>query len=336
MHTRYGVNQHYRQGPALLDRVAGYQGVVRYKHQYEPDIEGTYNPEATKVAKKSFFFFASSDGSEESIYKTIMNTKPFAKAHKITIKPSPSAQEESSKNRITKETAPDAKVLTQSLTQPLGNDTSSPELFEHIDILESLLHAQDSITMISCGAGYGRSVAFTNAMIRMLGKSLLTYFTALEPDPKIYRCLVEHMTHNDIACRNMELALSDHEGTEGFLSSAFRQKQNPEIDKKEYFLVKTITLDKLLAEAGYTDIALLDIRHAETSVIPASKLLCQNVRKVHVKIHSAHAGRQVRKRFDELNWINVWDFPDNCRENNDFGTFDFKEGLQTWINPEFF
>ncbi len=357
-----GINQHYREGLELLNRVTGYEQYIRYKRIYP--ASGPYHPENASQAclncphrnrpgcaapdgaaaggPKAFFFLLEAGdqapGAETpGDLETLMQEKPFAMHRPDADEAGPGANRYRPEQRHTATlSGPATSDFPTSECSLLSRETDR-QTFKNLDILESVLSAREEFSMLDVGAGYGRDTVAANAMVRALGRPLNLRLTAVEPDPMYHRFLTEHLEHNCVPCRTISCAVSDHEGSEGFLGLVPTPEGAPsQTANKNYFLVRTTALDTLLEDSEYVDLVVLNIRHAEGRVVPASSLLTEKVRKVHVHVHSEQTGMHVRTRFDHLNWINVWDFPPATIVQTRFGPVGFYEGVQTWINPKYY
>jgi len=223
------------------------------------------------------------------------------------------------------------------------------ETFEDIDLVESILRANGQYTMFELGAGYGRWIGKAVGVMRFLKLPLEANFTALEAEPGHYDFLLEHMANNNIPCNCIKAAVSDHDGTEYFKTGNPLTHYGQSLLKDGYQTdgiqpVQTYSLDTLLSGFDYVDFIDVDIQGAEGKVIAASKEISRKVRKIHIGTHEGShiegqtevVEEQLRSVFDELNWINVWDFPNGTTMDTIFGPIEFLDGIQTWINPKFF
>lgn len=341
------INKYYRQGTGLLDIAKGFENLIAYKRPYPIRRKNRSTASNTQCYTKPFSAekAKSNPEQEKKDFVCFLLDKDQVTGNKLeqllelygkdSFNPPDRAYRvlNAARERLPEKNLSDAlrKTVLKSAQHHIH---TKREMFERLDIAESILKSQNQFTMIDAGAGHGRSITTAWAMIQCIKGSTKTVFTAVEADPDSVVNFKEHTAANGVECNLVEKLLSDREGTEGFLcgSPAFGAK----VTDKNYVLIKTCLLDSLLCEHDCVDLLLLDVRQAESRVVHSSTQLCAKVRKVHIDIHNAEGERQVRQRFDELNWINVWDFAPQSVVKTPFGPINFVEGIQTWINPRFF
>ncbi len=72
------------------------------------------------------------------------------------------------------------------------------EYFEWIDLLESVLAAERSYTMIELGAGYGRWVIRAALALKQFNGQLPYRLIAVEAEPTVFQWLRQHFRDNEI------------------------------------------------------------------------------------------------------------------------------------------
>jgi hypothetical protein len=72
------------------------------------------------------------------------------------------------------------------------------EIFECIAILESVIAARSSFTMVDLGAGYRRWTARAACALRLKRSELQSRFVAVEAEPTHFRWIKEHFIINRI------------------------------------------------------------------------------------------------------------------------------------------
>ena len=75
------------------------------------------------------------------------------------------------------------------------------EYFEWIDLLESVVAAKGSYTMIELGAGYGRWALRAAFAAQHYNPKLRCHVIAVEAEPTVYGWLKEHFAHNGLKPR---------------------------------------------------------------------------------------------------------------------------------------
>ena len=75
------------------------------------------------------------------------------------------------------------------------------EYFEWLDLLESVVAAKGSYTMIELGAGYGRWALRAAFAARQYNPKLRCHVIAVEAEPTVYGWLKEHFAHNGLKPR---------------------------------------------------------------------------------------------------------------------------------------
>ena len=75
------------------------------------------------------------------------------------------------------------------------------EYFEWIDLLESVVAASGSYTMIELGAGYGRWALRAAFAAQRYNPDLRCHIIAVEAEPTVYGWLKEHFAHNGLKPR---------------------------------------------------------------------------------------------------------------------------------------
>jgi len=88
------------------------------------------------------------------------------------------------------------------------------EYFEWIDVLESVFDSGDSYTIFELGAGYGRWSARAAVASRQRGIKNIN-IVAVEPEPRHFQFLEDHMRHNSISekdCTLFQAAVGPKQG----------------------------------------------------------------------------------------------------------------------------
>lgn len=98
--------------------------------------------------------------------------------------------------------------------------------------------------------------------------------------------------------------------------------------------VRMISLSELIGETDKVDFMHIDLHDSELDVLAASRdLIDAKVRLVHVGTHSTDIEDGLRSLFNSLGWQKRWDFPCKSSSDTPFGSLNFDDGVQSWLNP---
>ena len=96
---------------------------------------------------------------------------------------------------------------------------------------------------------------------------------------------------------------------------------------------KSISLNSILRDFESVDYLHIDIFEQEVQVLkPAIELLTKKVKLIQIETHTTKAEEELMKIFSTNGWNCVDDFPMGKMRKTEYGTFDFIDGVQTWIN----
>lgn len=97
--------------------------------------------------------------------------------------------------------------------------------------------------------------------------------------------------------------------------------------------MRAVTLESLLEPLDLVDILDMDIQGVEAEVLESDPLgLARKVRMVHVATHSGENERRLRELFRRLDWELLNDYECGSTAETPWGTIDFQDGVQTWLN----
>ncbi len=241
------------------------------------------------------------------------------------------------------------------------------EYFEWIDVIQAVKQAKNQFTMIELGAGHGRWSVYAALALRRLNPMPFKLI-AVEPEPTHYEWLHQHFSDNlinpkdHILLKNAVAAepklVRFHVGNpSGWYGQAIDSNSPPlKIgDRIKYFfsrlfnkplkkyqaqetgtqVVKSITLNSILAMTDHVDLLDLDIQGEEYHVLNASiDALNQKVKRIHIGTHSAEIDINLRLLFNQHQWKNINDYPCMTESDTPYGRFKFNDGVQTWVNPQ--
>jgi FkbM family methyltransferase len=268
-----------------------------------------------------------------------------------------------------------AEFVAGLLTYPTPTrwETSYPpvneDYLEWIDLLESVVQARGSYTMVELGAGYGRWVVRAAFAVRQYN-NLPCRLIAVEAEPLTFRWMDLHFRDNGLDPRDhclIHAAGSDRTGHALFyigglgapfdrgpgqwygqalvkehdLSSAyeddgqyagFRVRRHKSGWRS--ISIRSVTLKDLMADLDHVDFLDMDIEGHELPVIHAGiGDMDQKVKRVHVGTHSAEIEDALRWIFRQHGWRCLRDYPISPRAETSWGVIEFGNGVQSWVNP---
>jgi FkbM family methyltransferase len=215
------------------------------------------------------------------------------------------------------------------------------EYFEWIDLLETIIAAEDQFTMLEIGAGWGRWTANAAAALKHFVCPSPT-FIAVEAEPTHFKWMVQHLADNSVDSKNLRLiqaAVARTDGKVGFYVGE-TQGRGP----SNYYghsiggphAVDAVSLSTLLRPLTTVNLVDLDIQGVELEVLEAAaQELDEKVNRVHVGTHSRKIEEGLRSLFRRLGWRCLRCFPSNASVNTECGTISFQDGVQTWLNPTY-
>jgi FkbM family methyltransferase len=244
-------------------------------------------------------------------------------------------------------------------------ETSYPgfgeEYFEWIDVLESVVAAEQRFTMVELGAGWGRWLINAAAAARQRGLDVC--LVGVEAEPTHFGWMQQHFRDNGIDPKSNRLIKAAVASTEGRVrfhigdpSSWYGQAIDPNqpradqqsLLKKARSLVgrrkspaerqivemRAVTLPVILSELDRVDLIDLDVQGVEAEVLEgAEHVLSEKVARVHIGTHSEENEQRSRALFARLGWENLNDYASGTTAATPWGSITFQDGVQTWRNP---
>jgi hypothetical protein len=240
------------------------------------------------------------------------------------------------------------------------------EYFEWIDLLQAVLEAGPTFTMLELGAGFGRWSARGALAARQLGKDIR--LGVAEAEPRHQGWLHSHFEANGISKDRYALfdkAISGEAGPavfmvgapEGVLPDAWFGQQMASSDLAglpvvgDYhglplyetetgwrcIEVEKIPLSQVLARYDHIDLIDFDLQGAEADAIgEAIDGLSAKVRRLHIGTHGHEIEADLRAILSAAGWTCLRDFECHGAHMTPFGPCDFVDGVQSWVNPRFF
>lgn len=237
------------------------------------------------------------------------------------------------------------------------------EYFEWVDILEAVLAAERTFTMIELGAGWGRWLMNAAAAARQRG-GLRTRLIGVEAEPTHFRWMQQHFRDNGVEAGSLtliEAAVAAEDGVVRFhigdpsswygqaidpnqpaprsarlllgrLRSLVRRRRPRET--RAIVDVRAISLSAILDHVEHVDLIDLDVQGVEAEVLEsAPQKLSEKVARVHIGTHSRENESRLRTLFEQLGWEKLNDYPCGTETETPWGPIAFQDGVQTWRNP---
>jgi FkbM family methyltransferase len=225
--------------------------------------------------------------------------------------------------------------------------TDEEDIFEWIDLLESVTGSDTVFTMVELGAGWGRWIANAAAACKQIGREYR--LIGVEAEPTHFEWMREHLARNHVDAQLIAAAVAGHTGMVRFRTGApadcygqrILRSWREQLDWRRTWggrtrRVRAVDLATVFDDArlDVVDLIDLDVQSAEAAVLePAASLLDERVRRVHIGTHPGENEERLRILFNGLGWRCVRDFPWGHSSETEFGRIDFQDGVQTWVNP---
>jgi FkbM family methyltransferase len=254
-----------------------------------------------------------------------------------------------------------AKVQT---TWPAFNE----EYYEWVDLLEAVVAANDSFTMVELGAGFGRWAGCGALAARQRGIANIRLALA-EPEPLHLEFMQTFLHDNDIPRDIVDVypgTVSEEPRTTLFIVKKqidvatdhprewYGQAKAPESWRpsrvikagyhgRDLFVypggegaieVEQFGVRKLLRTYPKIDLIDLDVQGEELVVLQAAiDVLNKNTKRVHIGTHGSDIEIGLRELLHANKWKSVRDYECGKTNATPVGNIDFQDGIQTWINP---
>jgi len=244
---------------------------------------------------------------------------------------------------------------------------ANEDIFAWVDLLNAVLKAGDSFTMMELGAGYGIwSVRAAKAIQQRRG--IPFKLVAIEAEPQHFAWLQIHFADNGLNPADHTLvaaAVSDQPGTALFyIASPDAEASRPnewwgqslikdyesvgEVTGKchqghavavlqsgwQSVEVAKVTLNDLLVSHSLVDFIHMDIQREELPVVRASiEALNQKVKFLHIGTHSEEIEDGLKEILNLHGWQCRADFAGGGTRSTSYGDLAFQDGVQSWANP---
>lgn len=269
------------------------------------------------------------------------------------------------------------EFVAELYTRPVASvwETSYPpvneDYLEWIDLLESVVAARGSYTMVELGAGFGRWVVRAAFALKQFNGQLPYRLVAVEAEPVTFKWMGQHFQDNGVDAgkhRLLHAASSDVSGDALFYIGGPRggpwdlppnewygqclakdhdlrgeYQQDGEYNGFPVRLhksgwrsitVPSVTLIGLMADLERVDFLDMDIEGQELPVIRSSIAeMDAKVKRVHIGTHSTEIEAELRQILRQHGWRCLQDYPISTRTETPWGPVDFGNGVQSWVNP---
>jgi FkbM family methyltransferase len=237
----------------------------------------------------------------------------------------------------------------ESFTAPSMDDN----IFDWLVLLEAVVDAHDSFTMVALGAGWGRWLVAAAFAVKQ-HSGLPFHLIGVEAEPTHFAWMHEHFVDNGLDPADHELIEAAAAGQCGHAWFYFgkpdswygqslirddalnaRETSGETVYNGEKArLVRTIDLANLISQRPRIDYLHMDIQGAELEFLSsAPALLNQKVKRVLVGTHSSDIERGLRRLFSGMGWRTQYDFTLNTQLRVDQADVTLGDGVQVWINP---
>jgi len=245
------------------------------------------------------------------------------------------------------------------------------DYFEWIDLLESVVAASGSYTMLDLGAGFGKWAVRAAFAARQYNPKLRCHVIAVEAEPTVYDWMRKHFRHNGIKPRwhtLLHAAVADEPGEVEFCIGGprggpydrppsawygqFLTKGNAAFGewrpdgKYHGFKVRLhtsgwrsiripgVSLGSLLEKLQRVDLIDLDIEGQElASLTSVAAELDAKVKRLHIGTHSTEIEAGLRRLLAAHGWQCHADYPLSSTSETPWGPVSFENGVQSWVNP---
>jgi FkbM family methyltransferase len=237
---------------------------------------------------------------------------------------------------------------TREAPKPVPNE----DYFEWIALLEAVLDAQGSFTMVELGAGWGRWIVNGIGALRAQG-NLPYLVVGVEAEPTHFEWMKQHLVDNDVDLRRATLiegAVADADGDVWFHVGepgdwygqriALPEEVTPETERQREICgrsvarIRAVSLRTVLRNLDRVDLLDVDIQGAEADALEAaSDVVNGKVKRMYVGTHDQTNEGRLRRLFGGLEWEGVYDFPGGGVSDTPWGRMTFEDGVQLWVNP---
>jgi FkbM family methyltransferase len=263
--------------------------------------------------------------------------------------------------------SPGVKPVRKPLYVQAPYPQFNEEYIEWIDLLESVVAARKSYTMIELGAGTGRWAVRAASALRQHNPKLPFRLIAVEAEPLHFEWMRLHFADNGIDPDQHSLihgALSDapgevsfyvsdstgNVGANGWYGQALTKDYEVDVQVEEApyakyqvrrhatgtksITVPAITLASILDGLSEVDLIDSDLQGVELAVVRSCiHQLDAKVKRLHIGTHSAEIETGLRQLLTSHGWRCLADYASTSLEQTPWGPIEFQDGSQSWVNP---
>ena len=207
---------------------------------------------------------------------------------------------------------PDARKV--EYTTPIFDE----EHFEWVDLLESVVAAKGSYTMMELGAGFGRWSVRAAFAVEQYHNNLPYHLIAAEAEP-------------------LKSLTKDYDADDDFDEDGEYCRFPVRLHRKtgwRSICVPGVTLAGLLKGHDRVDLIDLDLEGQELpSIRSAIKKLNAKVKRLHIGTHGREIEAGIREVLSRNGWCPIADYPVFSTSETPWGPISFQDGVQSWVNP---
>jgi FkbM family methyltransferase len=251
------------------------------------------------------------------------------------------------------------------------NATCDEEYFEWIDLLESVVAARGSYTMIELGAGFGRWALRAAFAVKQHHHPMPCRLIAVEAEPVVYQWMHLHFNDNGIDPTRHCLihgAICEVPGDVPFYirgprGGPFDRSPNnwygqflaqphdlscESVEDGEYsgfpvrrhmsgwrsIRVPGVTLACILKDLEQVDLIDMDIEGQELPAVRSNiEELNAKVKRLHIGTHGKQIEDGLRQLLSSEGWKCLFDYAECSTSDTPWGVISFENGVQSWVNP---
>jgi FkbM family methyltransferase len=252
-----------------------------------------------------------------------------------------------------------------------GYPPVNEEYLEWIDLLESIVAARESYTILDLGAGFGRWSVRAACALKQYNHQLPYTLIAVEAEPVVFGWMGRHFQDNDIdpsQHRLIHAAIAEQPGDVLFNIGGPRggpfdrspdewygqflandnnvlggYEEDGEYSGFPVRLYKSgwrsinvpgVSLGGLLKDLNRVDLVDMDVEGQELpSVLSAIEELDAKVKRLHIGTHGKEIEDGLRQLLSIHGWHCLFDYTLFSRNETPWGTVDCENGVQSWVNP---
>jgi FkbM family methyltransferase len=238
----------------------------------------------------------------------------------------------------------------QPLREPQPPIPLDDEIFEWIAVLESVLDAKDTFSTVELGAGYGRWTARAACALRQVRPDVRGSHIAVEAEPTHFAWLKEHLQYNEVSEDRCTLVQAPVMGersivhfTIGHPYEWYGQTVLPTHDTgygnwpdASVVEMQSVTIPDLIRDLRVVDLIDMDAQGAELSCVEKSVgTLNRKVKRLYISTHSDDIHAKIDAILRRSGWENEVSYSPARTHDTVFGSINFQDGIQYWVNPRF-